>query len=81
MSRAKEFWQCTNVKYNGKAWNIDCKLDLWGVSAFTRMEAEKEAFNYWKQYADDGEYSSIIGGKTVAEKLKEQINQEGNTHE
>jgi len=68
---ALNFWKCTNVKYDGKVWNIDCKLGLWGVSAFNRMDADREAFHYWQQYASDGEYSSIIGGKTVVETLLE----------
>ena len=66
------FRKCTNVKYDGVRWYIACKLGLWGVEAPPPREvAEKEAFHYWKQYASDGEYSSIIGGKTVIETLLE----------
>jgi hypothetical protein len=67
-----DFRKCVNIKYDGVRWYIDCKLGLWSVDAPPPREAaEKEAFNYWQQYARDGEYSSIIGGKSVTEKLKE----------
>ena len=66
---AQEFWKCTNVKYDGVTWSIDCKLGLWGVKASTRIEAEREAYNYFWQYKSDGEYSSIIGGKNVYDTL------------
>ncbi len=64
-----DFWKCTNVKYDGKRWGVDCKLGLWGVEANSRIEAEQEAFHYFSQYKSDGEYSSIIGGKNVIETL------------
>lgn len=67
MSRIKEFWKCTNVKFDGVMWSIDCVIGLYGVTASSRVEAEKEAFHYFNQYREDGEYSSIIGGKTVVE--------------
>mgnify|MGYP003632111947 FL=1 len=68
--QVNDFRKCTNVKYDGVKWKIDCKLGLWGVEAPPpRESAEREAFHYWQKYASDGEYSSIIGGKNVIETL------------
>jgi hypothetical protein len=67
-----DFRKCINVKYDGVRWYIACKLGLWGVEAPPpRENAEREAFHYWQQYASDGEYSSIIGGKNVVETMLE----------
>lgn len=51
-------------------YHISCKLGLWGVSASTKERAEEEAKYYFSQYKLDGEYSSILGGKSVTELLK-----------
>ena len=48
---------------------INCKLGLWGVDAPTLEQAVDEAKHYFLQYLGDGEYSSIVGGKTVIETL------------
>ena len=61
-----EFRKCVNIKYDGVRWYVTCKLGLWSVDAPPPREvAEEEAFYYWRQYKNDGEYSSIIGGKNV----------------
>jgi len=68
-----DFWKCTNTKYDGKRWSIDCRLGLWGVEAPTREQALQEAFRYFEQYKSDGEYSSIIGGKNTVDALIENM--------
>jgi len=72
-----DFWKCTNTRYDGKKWVIECKHRLWGVEASSRIEAEQKAFHYFEQYKSDGEYSSIIGGKNVIETLLENKNLRG----
>tara|TARA_R110000851_G_C12690284_1_gene524854 strand:- start:32 stop:259 length:228 start_codon:yes stop_codon:yes gene_type:complete len=68
--QVSDFRKCISTRYDGVKWRIDCKLGLWGVEAPPpRENAEQEAFHYWQQYASDGEYSSIIGGQSVIEKL------------
>ena len=63
---------CTTKKKhkNGRT-SIDCKLGLWGVDAPSAKVAMREAVYYFEQYKQDGEYSSILGGKSVIEKLME----------
>ena len=39
---------------------VDCALGLWGVSAPTQEEAEREARHYFVQYWGDGEYDHLI---------------------
>ena len=64
-----DFEKCIKRKAKSYGYSIDCKLGLWGVDASTKAECEDEALHYWQQYKSDGEYSSIIGGKTVIEAL------------
>jgi len=65
-----EFNRCVNRKKTKSGYyEIECKLGLWSVMAPTKKEAEHEAKYYFSQYKLDGEYSSIIGGKSVTEKL------------
>lgn len=67
-----EFNRCvTRKKTKSGYYEIECKLGLWGVMAPTKKEAENEAKYYFSQYKLDGEYSSIIGGKTTMETLLE----------
>ena len=65
-----EFNRCVNRVKLTDTYEIECKLGLWYVSAPTKKEAVQEAKYYFGQYKLDGEYSSIIGGKSVIEKLK-----------
>ena len=53
---------------NGRT-EIKCKLGLWNVDAPNLGQAVDEAKGYFLQYLSDGEYSSIIGGKTVTDNL------------
>ena len=65
-----DFDKCTVKKErkNGKT-TIDCKLGLWGVEAPSAKMAMREAVYYFEQYKEDGEYSSILGGESVFDKL------------
>ena len=64
-----DFEKCIKRKAKSYSYSIKCKLGLWSVDASTKAECEDEALHYWQQYKSDGEYSSIIGGKTVIEVL------------
>ena len=64
-----DFESCIDRKEKGGLLFIDCKLGLWGVSGSNKGQVESEATHYYLQYKSDGEYSSIIGGKTVIEML------------
>jgi|LGOV01.1.fsa_nt_gb hypothetical protein len=72
MNDLKQMALCTTKRKvkNGNTC-INCKLGLWGVSAPDEMQATYEAMHYFRQYRDDGEYSSIIGGKSAIERLME----------
>ncbi len=65
--------KCTTYRRVGDVCTISCNLGLWSVSGEYGLVLMNEANHYFEQYKSDGEYSSIIGGKTVVEKLKEQI--------
>ncbi len=69
MSDLNEMMKCTTITVDCDYVSIDCKLGLWGVSAPTRDIATHQAMHYFLQYRDDGEYSSIIGGKSVMDVL------------
>ena len=43
------------------------------VNKISYGEAIREALHYWHQYKEDGEYSEIIGGKSVIDKLIAQM--------
>lgn len=64
-----KFNRCTTHKETKDGYSIECKLGLWGVHAPTKAQSEEEAKHYFSQYLLDGEYSSIVGGETVLEKL------------
>lgn len=71
MSDIEDFKECTSTLFDGDTWDISCNLGLWSVSAPDQETAQDEALHYFRQYKKDGEYSSIIGGKTVIEALME----------
>jgi len=64
------FNRCTTRKTSQGIHHIKCKLGLWGVSGVDKKKVEVEAQYYFSQYKLDGEYSSIIGGKSVVEKFR-----------
>jgi hypothetical protein len=60
------------VKKRDDRYEIKCKLHLWSVEGHydNLQQIEDEAFWYWLQYSEDGEYSEIIGGLNVLEVLE-----------
>lgn len=72
-----DFSKCVDKKRIGESvYMIDCKLGLCGAKGITQESVLAEAFHYWRQYKDDGEYSSIIGGKSVIEKLINKVDKQ-----
>ena len=67
MSYYDDFYKCTHTVFDGDVWDISCKLGLWDVQCECKADAQGEAAYYFAQYKEDGEYSSIIGGKSVIE--------------
>ena len=68
----KELCMCADFMYEGdRITTIQCKLGLWKVTGIYGMPLINEAMHYFEQYKEDGEYSSIIGGKSIVEKLLE----------
>lgn len=65
------FNRCTTRRTSQGIHTIECKLGLWGVSSADKKQVESEAQYYFSQYKLAGEYSSIIGGKSVIDKLVE----------
>lgn len=66
-----KYLKCVKKTHSELGLTIECKLGLWSVEGRNPLKVEAEAQHYWIQYNDDGEYSSIIGGPTVAEVLLE----------
>lgn len=69
-----EFFACTDRKIDPRdSWmTIECKHGLWSVEGKDHDAVFSEALAYFRQYKSDGEYSSIIGGPSVAEVLRNQ---------
>jgi hypothetical protein len=64
------FNRCVIIqKHRDGLTHINCKLGLWGVTAPSFERAMVEAMCYFSQYRLDGEYNSIIGGKSAAKIL------------
>ena len=60
-----KFNRCVNrKKLDAGGYEIECKFGLWSVQASTKSEAEQEARYYFEQYKLDGEYHTILGGKS-----------------
>lgn len=73
LSEFEKFTKCVTVKKSKGRVEIDCKLGLWGVDAPTLEQAVGEAKHYFTQYLEDGEYSSIVGGKNVVDTLLDKM--------
>jgi hypothetical protein len=69
MSRLDDFFKCVDESIEDGRTSLKCKLGLWSVEAKDSDSVYLEAFHYWQQYAGDGEYSSLIGGPTVIDKM------------
>ena len=65
----KDFQKCVDITFNGEYYDISCKLGLWGVSGTVQEDVYGDALSYWMQYKEDGEYSNILGGESVIDKL------------
>ena len=65
----EEFVKCIKTKrHTLDDVEISCVLGLWSVRGNTK-DAYRDAEHYFIQYKDSGEYSSIIGGESVIDKL------------
>lgn len=64
-----DFEKCTKITFDGHTYEVECILGFWGVESKNKDLALNEAMHYFLQYREYGEYSSIIGGKTVIEVL------------
>lgn len=63
--------KCTTYHRDGDRCTISCNLGLWSVTGKYGLELINEAGRYFEQYKRDGEYSEILGGKSVIEKMLE----------
>jgi hypothetical protein len=61
--------KCTTYKRDDDRCTISCNLGLWSVSGKYGLGLINEASHYFEQYKADGEYSEILGGKSVVEVL------------
>ena len=68
-TKFKDFQKCVDIIFDGEYYDISCKLGLWGVSGMVQEDVYGDALFYWMQYKDDGEYSNILGGESVIDKL------------
>jgi hypothetical protein len=75
MNALRDYKACTNIVTHGGRTNIACKLGLWSVNSLCYSTAQREAQRYFNQYKSDGEYSSIIGGKSVDDLFWESLNE------
>ena len=67
-----DFDKCVNIRRARNAdYIFECCKGLWSVQCYSSPKARREAMHYFMQYKDDGEYSDIIGGPTVLERMKE----------
>ena len=65
-----DFEKCVNFKKRSDGGFIfECKFGFWGVQAFNFETAKSQAVRYFELYKSDGEYSSLIGGKSVVDNL------------
>ncbi len=70
MTELEQFEKCTtSTIVNGRI-SLKCKLGLWEVEANDSDRVYLEAFHYWRQYKNDGEYYRLIGGESPKDKLK-----------
>lgn len=68
-----DFERCVKRKALGYTYKIECILGLWGVEGGSKSLVESEAFHYWQQYNEDGEYYKILGGESPVEKLAKAV--------
>ena len=68
-----DYKACTTLAVTNGRTYISCKLGLWSVNSLCYSTAQRNAQHYFKQYKSDGEYSDIIGGKSVEELLMDEL--------
>lgn len=51
------------VTYTGGVWYYECPRGLWGVSGEDADKARQEAYHYFVQYWEDGDYFLLTGGE------------------
>ena len=73
-----DFEKCIFRRWSndGLVYQIDCHLGLWGVEGSDKAFVECQAYHYWQQYASDGEYYRIIGGKSPVDILQSKLKEE-----
>ena len=52
-----EYRKRVKIRKRGGLWMAECPNGLWKVEAANRKAADWEAWRYWQQYYQDGEYS------------------------
>lgn len=73
MSALEDFVRCVNeTEVDGRV-SIECKLGLWSVESADSDRVYLDAFHYWRQYHDDGEYYQILGGESPSQKLMNKV--------
>ena len=56
------FRKCTR-RYDGNAslgYEVSCRLGNWSVSGPDKGQVEREAYHYWQQYWQDGDYNELL---------------------
>jgi hypothetical protein len=54
------FEKCVTRKPGDGGYEIRCQLGLWGVHGPDQESVEQEAWRYWFQYFQDGEYAEHL---------------------
>ncbi len=55
-----EFKKNIVITERGDRVEVECRLGLWGVTAPTEQQALSEAYHYFVQYEEDGEYDGTL---------------------
>lgn len=76
----EEFDACTAYQRQGDTAEITCRFGMWSVRGPYGLKLIDEAMGYFQQYKLDGEYASIIGGDSVADRLRESMMEVKNDH-
>lgn len=67
------FDQCIETKLiKGDLMEIHCKRGNWAVSGHESQKdrLRREAFRYWRQYFDDGEYNDLLFQSNVEDERR-----------
>lgn len=69
MNKQTEMEKCTTYNRKGGRCEIKCRLGLWSVEGEDLIDVVNEAYHYFEQYKDAGEYHEIIGGESPVQKI------------